>query len=265
MLRCSAVAALSGRRSVECRVVRGDRAALRCQRTGPHHAAAREFECARIFLLHGRSVDRHVRRSRIHGDTRRSVAARRRARAGHRGVSRSAWCRGRRARGRRRLFADSAALRVVVRAPDRTARDGRGRLEVAADDRGVPWLAGRAVCSVCRCRAGLAHLRHDAADGPALAGWLWRRASASAAGRCGGAGCRAVGHSGGRCAVASCLVSGVDGCACRSDLASPNDLPPNYWGHLKLPFGPFLALGALEYLFFGEQLVDLWMRLSQPA
>ncbi|HEX4354745.1 MAG TPA: prepilin peptidase, partial [Polyangiales bacterium] len=22
--------------------------------------------------------------------------------------------------------------------------------------------------------------------------------------------------------------------------------PPNYWGHLKLPFGPFLALGALE-------------------
>jgi leader peptidase (prepilin peptidase)/N-methyltransferase len=36
---------------------------------------------------------------------------------------------------------------------------------------------------------------------------------------------------------------------------------PAYWGHRKLPFGPFLALGALEYLFFGEGLVSAWFRL----
>ena len=36
---------------------------------------------------------------------------------------------------------------------------------------------------------------------------------------------------------------------------------PQYWGHLKLPFGPFLALGALEFLFFGELLVDAWFGL----
>ena len=33
---------------------------------------------------------------------------------------------------------------------------------------------------------------------------------------------------------------------------------PQYWGHLKLPFGPFLALGALEFLFFGDVLIDVW-------
>lgn len=38
---------------------------------------------------------------------------------------------------------------------------------------------------------------------------------------------------------------------------------PQYWGHFKLPFGPFLALGALEYLFFGEVAVDAWVRLVQ--
>jgi leader peptidase (prepilin peptidase)/N-methyltransferase len=31
---------------------------------------------------------------------------------------------------------------------------------------------------------------------------------------------------------------------------------PRYFGHLKVPFGPFLALSALEYLFFGEKLVS---------
>jgi leader peptidase (prepilin peptidase)/N-methyltransferase len=41
--------------------------------------------------------------------------------------------------------------------------------------------------------------------------------------------------------------------------------PPSYWGHLKLPFGPFLALGALEYLFFGEAAIDAWFRLVQGA
>lgn len=39
--------------------------------------------------------------------------------------------------------------------------------------------------------------------------------------------------------------------------------PPDYWGHMKLPFGPFLALGALEYLFFGDAALDAWFRLVQ--
>ena len=37
----------------------------------------------------------------------------------------------------------------------------------------------------------------------------------------------------------------------------------DYWGHAKLPFGPFLALGALEYLFFGDALIGAWFRLVQ--
>jgi leader peptidase (prepilin peptidase)/N-methyltransferase len=36
---------------------------------------------------------------------------------------------------------------------------------------------------------------------------------------------------------------------------------PEYWGHVKLPFGPFLALGALEFLFFGDAAIDAWVRL----
>lgn len=36
---------------------------------------------------------------------------------------------------------------------------------------------------------------------------------------------------------------------------------PEYWGHVKLPFGPFLALGALEFLFFGDAAIDAWLRL----
>lgn len=31
--------------------------------------------------------------------------------------------------------------------------------------------------------------------------------------------------------------------------------PPRYFGHLKVPFGPFLALSAAEYLFFGDRLM----------
>jgi leader peptidase (prepilin peptidase)/N-methyltransferase len=38
--------------------------------------------------------------------------------------------------------------------------------------------------------------------------------------------------------------------------------PPSWIGHLKLPFGPFLALGALEYLFFGDVLVPAWLELA---
>jgi leader peptidase (prepilin peptidase)/N-methyltransferase len=38
---------------------------------------------------------------------------------------------------------------------------------------------------------------------------------------------------------------------------------PAYWGHLRVPFGPFLALGALEFLFFGEPVSDAWFTLVQ--
>jgi leader peptidase (prepilin peptidase)/N-methyltransferase len=30
---------------------------------------------------------------------------------------------------------------------------------------------------------------------------------------------------------------------------------------VKVPFGPFLALGALEFLFFGDRLVDWYFAL----
>ncbi len=39
--------------------------------------------------------------------------------------------------------------------------------------------------------------------------------------------------------------------------------PPAYWGHFKVPFGPFLALGALEYLFFGEPITNAWIALVE--
>lgn len=41
------------------------------------------------------------------------------------------------------------------------------------------------------------------------------------------------------------------------------DEEPRHVGHLKVPYGPFLALGALEFLFFGEWIAEryfaLWM------
>ena len=49
-----------------------------------------------------------------------------------------------------------------------------------------------------------------------------------------------------------------------NEQAEEDDEPaPQYWGHFKLPFGPFLALGALEYLFFGDAAVDAWFRFVQ--
>jgi leader peptidase (prepilin peptidase)/N-methyltransferase len=36
---------------------------------------------------------------------------------------------------------------------------------------------------------------------------------------------------------------------------------PRYVGHHKIPFGPFLALSALEYLFFEEQIVNAYLSL----
>jgi leader peptidase (prepilin peptidase)/N-methyltransferase len=44
-----------------------------------------------------------------------------------------------------------------------------------------------------------------------------------------------------------------------------SELPPSWVGHQKLPFGPFLALAALEYLFFGDVLVPAWLNLAQQA
>jgi len=39
-----------------------------------------------------------------------------------------------------------------------------------------------------------------------------------------------------------------------------DDEPPPRWvGHMKLPFGPFLALGALEHLFFGDVITAAWL------
>ena len=37
--------------------------------------------------------------------------------------------------------------------------------------------------------------------------------------------------------------------------------PPAHVGHLKMPFGPMLALGSLEYLFFGERVIAWWFGL----
>jgi leader peptidase (prepilin peptidase)/N-methyltransferase len=51
-----------------------------------------------------------------------------------------------------------------------------------------------------------------------------------------------------------------------SDPAPADSDPPARWvGHAKLPFGPFLALAALEYLFFGPALTDAWFRLVDAA
>ena len=90
LLRRCAVPALSGGRSAECGAVRSDRATLRDQRRGGHHAGARRAECARLFFLRGWSGDRHVRGSRVHGDPGRGLAAGSGARARHRRVSRTA-------------------------------------------------------------------------------------------------------------------------------------------------------------------------------
>jgi leader peptidase (prepilin peptidase)/N-methyltransferase len=45
--------------------------------------------------------------------------------------------------------------------------------------------------------------------------------------------------------------------------AESSDPPPKYFGHLKIPFGPFLAISAIEYLFFGEQLVNAYLDFGQ--
>jgi len=48
-----------------------------------------------------------------------------------------------------------------------------------------------------------------------------------------------------------------------ADPEEEDDEPAPTWrGHLKLPFGPFLALGALQYFFFGEPLIERWFALA---
>lgn len=46
-----------------------------------------------------------------------------------------------------------------------------------------------------------------------------------------------------------------------TDEDEDDEADPEYWGHMKLPFGPFLALGALEFLFFGDAAIDAWFGL----
>jgi leader peptidase (prepilin peptidase)/N-methyltransferase len=42
-----------------------------------------------------------------------------------------------------------------------------------------------------------------------------------------------------------------------------SDPPPTYFGHIRIPFGPFLALSAIEYLFFGDQLVSAYLAMGE--
>lgn len=57
----------------------------------------------------------------------------------------------------------------------------------------------------------------------------------------------------------------TDGSAPTPDREADSDPPPRWIGHLKLPFGPFLSLAALEYLFFGPALSAQWLRLVESA
>ena len=45
--------------------------------------------------------------------------------------------------------------------------------------------------------------------------------------------------------------------------ADDEDPAPEHIGHVKVPYGPFLALGALEFLFFGDHLVAWYMTLFE--
>ena len=44
-------------------------------------------------------------------------------------------------------------------------------------------------------------------------------------------------------------------------IEAPEQEPPGRLGQLKLPFGPFLALGALEFLLAGDQILDWYFGL----
>ena len=53
----------------------------------------------------------------------------------------------------------------------------------------------------------------------------------------------------------------IEGEVIEGNAAEP---PPARTGHLKVPFGPFLALGAVEYLFFGESFLDWYFAVLRP-
>ncbi len=42
-----------------------------------------------------------------------------------------------------------------------------------------------------------------------------------------------------------------------------SDLTPS-WRHVRLPFGPLLAVGALEYYFFGPEIIEWYLALLSP-
>jgi leader peptidase (prepilin peptidase)/N-methyltransferase len=42
-----------------------------------------------------------------------------------------------------------------------------------------------------------------------------------------------------------------------------SDPPPTYFGHIRIPFGPFLAISAIEYLFFGEHVVSAYLEFGR--
>lgn len=49
--------------------------------------------------------------------------------------------------------------------------------------------------------------------------------------------------------------------AAASTAREPIEPPASRFGQLRLPFGPFLSLAALQYLFFGDRLIDAYLRL----
>ena len=54
---------------------------------------------------------------------------------------------------------------------------------------------------------------------------------------------------------------GADDGAPDEDEDDDEEPAPEHVGHLKVPYGPFLALGALEFLFFGDFIVDRYLGL----
>ena len=49
----------------------------------------------------------------------------------------------------------------------------------------------------------------------------------------------------------------------RDDAADHETDAPSEGARMMIPFGPFLALGALEFLFFGERLIDAYFGLFE--
>lgn len=56
-------------------------------------------------------------------------------------------------------------------------------------------------------------------------------------------------------------ADGAEGDEQDEELDEHGDAPPRYFGHLKVPYGPFLSLGALEFLFFGEWIIEWYFEM----